>query len=207
MKIIVRYILLLVIIMMAATSCNKEKNREVKIRESVERQLSLYPESTLRDLYKNFFQDRFGPGHIIADNAAADKYLRYELETAENFEGEDYEPTGYEGRFLRVNLGVIADGRVPYEKFFDAFVRSVNGIEPIGIDEWRKEWHEIDSVIMSMELQLEDAQSDRAEIKALIERGDYVIHHSQRFNECYEPHYRIIERNIFKKEILPLLNR
>lgn len=207
MKITVRYILLLVIITMAAISCNKEKSREVKIRESVERQLSLYPASTLRDLYKNFFQDRFGPGHIIADNTAADKYLRYELETAESFEGEDYEPTGYEGRFMRVNLGVIADGRVPYEKFFDAFVRSVNGIEPIGIDEWRKEWHKIDSVIMSMELQLEDAQSDRAEIKALIEQGDYVMHHSQRFNECYEPHYRIIERNIFEKEILPLLNR
>jgi hypothetical protein len=96
--------------------------------------MELYPESTLRDLYKNFFQDRFGPGHIIADNSAADRYLRYELNTAEGFEGLDYEPTGYEGRFYRVNLGVIADGRVPYEKYFDAFVRSVNNIKPISIE-------------------------------------------------------------------------
>ena len=206
MRFFTRYILLAVAAM-TIFACNKVNPTHEKIRQSVERQLELYPESTLRDLYKNFFQDRFGPGHIIADNTAADRYLRYELNTAEGFEGLDYEPTGYEGRFYRVNLGVIADGRVPYDKYFDAFVRSVNGITPISIDEWSKEWHEIDSVIVSMGLQLEDFSADRAEIKALIEGGDYVMHHSQRFNDHYQPHYRIIERTIFENEILPLLNK
>ena len=201
-----RYILLAVATM-TLFACSRVNPTHEKIRQSVERQLELYPESTLRDLYKNFFQDRFGPGHIIADNTAADRYLRYELNTAEGFEGLDYEPTGYEGRFYRVNLGVIADGRVPYDKYFDAFVRSVNGITPISIEEWSKEWHEIDSVIVSMGLQLEDFSADRAEIKALIEGGDYVMHHSQRFNDHYQPHYRIIERTIFENEILPLLNK
>ena len=201
-----RYILLAVAAM-TLFACSRVNPTHEKIRQSVERQLELYPESTLRDLYKNFFQDRFGPGHIIADNTAADRYLRYELNTAEGFEGLDYEPTGYEGRFYRVNLGVIANGRVPYDKYFDAFVRSVNGITPISIDEWSKEWHEIDSVIVSMGLQLEDFSADRAEIKALIEGGDYVMHHSQRFNDHYQPHYRIIERTIFENEILPLLNK
>ena len=206
MRIFTRYILLAVAAM-TIFACNKVNPTHEKIRQSVERQLELYPESTLRDLYKNFFQDRFGPGHIIADNSAADRYLRYELNTAEGFEGLDYEPTGYEGCFYRVNLGVIADGRVPYDKYFDAFIRSVNGITPISIEEWSKEWHEIDSVIMTMGLQLEDFSADRAEIKALIEGGDYVMHHSQRFNDHYQPHYRIIERTIFENEILPLLNK
>ena len=207
MKIFTQYILLAVAAMVLLISCNRANPTHTKIRQSVERQLELYPESTLRDLYKNFFQDRFGPGHIIADNTAADRYLRYELNTAEGFEGLDYEPTGYEGRFYRVNLGVIADGRVPYEKYFDAFVRSVNGIKPISIEQWRTEWHEIDSVIMSMGLQLENYSADRAEIKALIDGGDYVMHHSQRFNDHYQPHYRIIERTIFENEILPLLSK
>lgn len=206
MRIFTRYILLAVAAM-TIFACNKVNPTHEKIRQSVERQLELYPESTLRDLYKNFFQDRFGPGHIIADNSAADRYLRYELNTAEEFEGLDYEPTGYEGRFYRVNLCVIADGRVPYDKYFDAFIRSVNGITPISIEEWSKEWHEIDSVIMTMGLQLEDLSADRAEIKALIKGGDYVMHHSQRFNDHYQPHYRIIERTIFENEILPLLNK
>ena len=207
MRIFTRYILLAVAAMVLLFSCNQANPTHAKIRQSVERQLELYPESTLRDLYKNFFQDRFGPGHIIADNTAADRYLRYELNAAEGFEGLDYEPTGYEGRFYRVNLGVIADGRVPYEKYFDAFVRSVNNIKPISIEQWRTEWHEIDSVIMSMGLQLENYSVDRAEIKALIEGGDYVMHHSQRFNDHYQPHYRIIERTIFENEILPLLSK
>ena len=207
MKIFTRYILLAVAAMVLLFSCNWANPTHTKIRQSVERQLELYPESTLRDLYKNFFQDRFGPGHIIADNTAADRYLRYELNAAEGFEGLDYEPTGYEGRFYRVNLGVIADGRVPYDKYFDAFVRSVNNIKPISIEQWRTEWHEIDSVIMSMRLQLENFSADRAEIKALIEGGDYVMHHSQRFNDHYQPHYRIIERTIFENEILPLLSK
>lgn len=207
MRIFTQYILLAVVAMVLLLSCNRANPTHAKIRQSVERQMELYPESTLRDLYKNFFQDRFGPGHIIANNSAADRYLRYELNTAEGFEGLDYEPTGYEGRFYRVNLGVIADGRVPYEKYFDAFVRSVNGIKPISIEQWRTEWHEIDSVIMSMGLQLENFSADRAEIKALIDGGDYVMHHSQRFNDHYQPHYRIIERTIFENEILPLLSK
>ena len=207
MRIFTQYILLAVVAMVLLLSCNRTNPTHAKIRQSAERQMELYPESTLCDLYKNFFQDRFGPGHIIADNSAADRYLRYELNTAEGFEGLDYEPTGYEGRFYRVNLGVIADGRVPYDKYFDAFIRSVNGITPISIEEWSKEWHEIDSVIMTMGLQLEDLSADRAEIKALIEGGDYVMHHSQRFNDHYQPHYRIIERTIFENEILPLLNK
>lgn len=207
MRIFTQYILFAVAAMVLLFSCNQANPTHTKIRQSVERQLELYPESTLRDLYKNFFQDRFGPGHIIADNSAADRYLRYELNTAEGFEGLDYEPTGYEGRFYRVNLGVIADGRVPYEKYFDAFVRSVNGIKPISIEQWRTEWHEIDSVIMSMGLQLDNYSADRAEIKALIDGGDYVMHHSQRFNDHYQPHYRIIERTIFENEILPLLSK
>ena len=207
MRIFTRYILLAVAAMVLLFSCNRANPTHAKIRQSVERQLELYPESTLRDLYKNFFQDRFGPGHIIADNTAADRYLRYELNAAEGFKGLDYEPTGYEGRFYRVNLGVIADGRVPYDKYFDAFVRSVNNIKPISIEQWRTEWHEIDSVIMSMGLQLENYSVDRAEIKALIEGGDYVMHHSQRFNDHYQPHYRIIERTIFENEILPLLSK
>ncbi|MBR5812640.1 MAG: hypothetical protein IKY80_06535, partial [Alistipes sp.] len=89
--------------------CSRESEVDIKILRSIENQMSSYPKSTLRDLYKNYFQDNYGPGHIIADKLAADRYLRYELETSKSFEGADYEPTGYEGRFYRVNLGVIKD--------------------------------------------------------------------------------------------------
>ena len=34
-----------------------------------------------------------------------------------------------------------------------------------------------------------------------------VKHHSRAFNEAYHPHYRIVRRDIFEKEILPLINK
>lgn len=195
-----------VALLVVATACTGDDTRE-RIRQSVERQIERYPHSTLRDMYKNYFQDRFGPGHIIADEKAADNYLRYELENATTMEGDDYEPTGYEERFMRVNLSVIADGRVPYDKYLSAFVRSVNGIEPITIEQWREEWAVIDEVINEMNLNLPDYEADRAEIWALLERGEYVMHHSKLFEQHYDPHYRIIEREIFQREILPLIEQ
>lgn len=195
-----------VALLVVATACTGDDTRE-RIRQSVERQMERYPHSTLRDLYKNYFQDRFGPGHIIADEKAADNYLRYELENAATMEGDDYEPTGYEERFMRVNLSVIADGRVPYDKYLSAFVRSVNGIEPITVEQWREEWAVIDEVITKMNLNLPNYEADRAEIWALLERGEYVMHHSKLFEQHYDPHYRIIEREIFQREILPLIEQ
>ena len=195
-----------VALLVVATACTGDGTRE-RIRQSVERQMERYPHSTLRDLYKNYFQDRFGPGHIIADEKAADNYLRYELEHAATMEGDDYEPTGYEERFMRVNLSVIADGRVPYDKYLSAFVRSVNGIEPITVEQWREEWKVIDEVINEMNLNLPDYEADRAEIWTLLERGEYVMHHSKLFEQHYDPHYRIIEREIFQREILPLIEQ
>ena len=195
-----------VALLVVATACTGDDTRE-RIRQSVERQMERYPHPTLRDLYKNYFQDRFGPGHIIADEKAADNYLRYELENSATMEGDDYEPTGYEERFMRVNLSVIADGRVPYDKYLSAFVRSVNGIEPITIEQWREEWAVIDEVINEMQHNLPDYEADRAEIWALLERGEYVMHHSKLFEQHYDPHYRIIEREIFQREILPLIEQ
>jgi hypothetical protein len=165
----------------------------------------MYPKSTLRDLYKNFFQDYFGPGHIIANTDAANNYLRQELSSVTEFEGDDYEYTGYKGKMVRVNLKVIADGRVPYDKYLDAFLRSVNGITPPSIEEWKAEWAKIDSVIMTMDIVLDNAEKDRQEITQLLNENKFVMHHSRQFNEHYAPHYRIIERKIFEEEILPLI--
>ena len=33
------------------------------------------------------------------------------------------------------------------------------------------------------------------------------MHHSETFGEAYNPHYRIIARDIFEKEIKPLIDR
>lgn len=175
------------------------------VRNAVARQMKAYPKSTLKDLYKNFFQDKFGPGHIISDTTSAGNYLRRELASYSEIEGEIAEPTGWEGNFYRVNLSVIKEGKIPYQTYFDAFIRSVQGIQPVAVSDWQKEWQAIELIIRSMNLSLPGYADDRKEIEERLERGEYVGHHSKVFEETYSPHYRIISKQIFEKELQPML--
>ena len=187
--------------------CGCQNFEKYQIRQSVRQHMECYPHSTLCDIYKNFFQDYYGPGHLLSDEKKADNYLRHELQNSECFEGEDFEPTGYEGNFYRVNLRVIADGRISYEKFFDAFVRSAHSTSPPEIEWWKDKWQEIEQVILDMGIELPELSSDQAKINAQLERGEAVMHHSSLYNNHYAPHYRIIKRDIFFEEILPLIKK
>ena len=182
-------------------SCEDTKSK--RIRAAVENQMTVYPQSTLKDLYKNFFQDRFGPGHLIPDTAAAGNYLRSELASIDKASGAYYEPTGWEGRFYRVNLSVITENIVPYDVYFEAFIKSVNQIVSPTIEQWKIEWNTIESVIRSMNISLPDYEKDRQDMIDMLENGDFVVHHSSLFESHYSPHYRIIEKNIFEREIKP----
>ncbi len=191
---------------LAATACSSpEKDFEAAVRKAVVWQMETYPASTLKDLYKNFFQDRFGPGHIISDTTAAGNYLRRELDSYTEVSGARAEPTGWEHNFFRVNLSVVKDGSIPCDLFLDAFVRSVNGIEPPSLDKWKEEWTTIEAIISSMGLDLSGYEEDRTEILRRLDGGDYVGHHSAAFNAAYSPHYRIVSRKIYEEELLPLL--
>lgn len=168
-------------------------------------QMQNYPASQYRDVYKNFMQDFFGPGHILNDTAASARYLRSELAGDEPFEGPLYEPTGFRGNFYRVNLSLVRDSIVPYNVFFDAFVESVQAITPPDGEEWMKTWRMIDSVIMTEGLHFVNEEVDRKDLAHQFAEGDYIVHHSQRYNDSVHFHYRIISRDNFRRHILPLI--
>lgn len=46
-------------------------DREKQIRQFVCDELKYYPEAQLVDLYKNYFQDAYGSGHLITDTTTA----------------------------------------------------------------------------------------------------------------------------------------
>lgn len=176
------------------------------IRSAIENWMARYPESQYADVYKNFFQDNFGPGHILSDKNAALNYLESEVAEAGAMDGPAFEPTGSKGRFVRVNLSVIRDGIVPLDAYFSAFVNSMEGLSVPSADEWRKEWAEIDSVIVDMGLVFPDEEADRAIVRKALDSGDFAVHHSARFNKAYSRHYRIIRADIVDKMILPLVS-
>lgn len=187
-------------------AASQRKQFEQAVREAVERQMHTYPRSTLKDLYKNFFQDRFGPGHLMADTAAAGRYLRQELASYATVEGPLAEPTGWEGNFYRVNLCVIKQGRISYDCFFDAFVRSVQGIRQVPVGQWKEEWEKIEAVIRRLYPDLPGYEADRLDIEQRLAAGEYVGHHSPVFEATYAPHYRIISREIYEKELKSLVS-
>ena len=176
------------------------------IRAALEYQVSHYPASQYRDIYKNFMQDFFGPGHILADTAASGRYLRQELASEGPWNGPLYEPTGFRGNFYRVNLSLIRDGVIPYDVFFDAFVSSVRGIIPPDGDTWMHTWAVVDSVITEQGIKFENEEQDRRNLAAQFAEGNYIAHHSRAYNEAVHFHYRIVSRDNFENILLPLIN-
>jgi hypothetical protein len=72
---------------------------------------------------------------------------------------------------------------------------------------WSKRWHNIIGTIDQMKLDLPDFQEDKQFIDSVLSVGKYAISHSPDYRNAYHPHYRIVERNIFEKEIKPLIER
>lgn len=176
------------------------------IKAAVNYQIENYPVSQYRDVYKNFMQDFFGPGHLLNDTAASGKYLRSELVEFEILEGPDYEPTGYRGNFFRVNLRLVKDGTIPYPIFFETFVNSVQGINPPTSQSWMEIWEKVDDTIKEMGIHFENEEEDRKELYEQFSRGNFIAHHSKAFDENVNFHYRIISKDNFNNIILPLIN-
>lgn len=186
---------------MAQTQCVDT----LRVRLAVERMVNDYPHSTLQDIYKSFFQDNFGPGHAVPDSAQAASWLRGELAKVERLDVQLYEPTGYNGNYYRVSLAAVASGKVQQDALLSAFLRSVRAVQPGEVEAWVQVWAQIESVIAAMELQLPGYDADAKAIKEMLATGHYAVHHSRLYNEHYEPHYRIIAKDIFEKDIQPLL--
>jgi hypothetical protein len=103
--------------------------------------------------------------------------------------------TGWEHRFVRVDLRVIKEGKVKYRDFFEAFVRSSQAAPVVSVEEWTKEWTRIVTVLEKQSFSVihqPDYQADKDSIDAMLQRGEYIGHHSREYVASYAPHYRLI---------------
>jgi hypothetical protein len=192
-----------ILVLLLLSSCSSSE--EEKIRLSVKSQLQIYPASTLQDLYKNFFQDHFGPEHAIRDTAAARQWLEFELETFNQSNNPDIEILGTNQRYIRVNLSLIKQGKISEQQLLEAFINSAKKIDDNDIAQWGLEWQKIVDVIQKMNLQINDFEMDKKNIEHLLNNGKYAVHHSAVFNELYQPHYRIVEKEIYEGKIKPFI--
>lgn len=175
----------------------------------VNRQLQNYPKSRLLDIYKSCFQNYMGAEHLVSDRQMVTAYLDEELNTTslDDLMPWYYEPCGIEGNYVRVSLRTVKEGIIQENLLLDAFIRSANNKERPSIDSWREQWHKIIGTIEQMNLNLPSYSEDKQFIDSILSAGKYAISHSPEYREAYHPHYRIVERNIFEREIKPKIER
>ena len=181
---------------------------KMQLRHAIEHQLAVYPQSTLQDVYKAFYQEHFGPEHMITDTAAVRKYLDHELTVMGDERGAlYYEPIGLEGNYVRVNIKLIKDGKLELGRFVQLLMSSAKQDSPMPLYDWRGQWQRLQTILNNVHPRPNNFESDAQRLQQMFDRGEYVFHHSTRFNQAYAPHYRLIRRDLFEQEILPLLKQ
>ena len=173
----------------------------------VSRQIETYPESRLLDIYKSCFQDYMGAEHLVSDRQRVKTYLDEELQTTslDDLMPWYYESCGINGQYIRVSIRAIKENLITEDVLLDAFIRSANSEKRPSVESWRDQWHKIIGTIDQMELGLANYQQDRAFIDSILTVGKYAISHSPEYREAYRPHYRIVEKGIFEREIKTFL--
>jgi hypothetical protein len=201
------------------------------IQGVVSRQLATYPESRLIDIYKSCFQDYMGAEHLVTDRQSVKTYLDEELATTtlEEMQPWYYEPCGTDGGYYRVSLRAVKEGIISADQLLDAFIRSAGEttvsdvkrppkrneevdllfthyVRP-SVESWSNRWHTIIAEIDKMNLNLPNYDEDKTFIYSLLTAGKYAVSHSPAYREAYHPHYRIVRRDIFKREIKPAIEK
>ena len=157
-------------------------------KAAIARQLQDYPESRVQNIYKSFCQDNLGPGHLIPDPQSARNYLESELRTFK----EDLDSARYDAPSIMYYWSSDVCSPIFYN---------------LTEEQWVAKWRDVEKVIKKDFPDIPDAVKDLEMIDSYVEKGDLIMHHSEAFSNAYEPHYRIIARDIFEKEIKPLIDR
>ena len=198
----------------------------------INNQMNTYPKSRLLDIYKSCFQDFMGADHLVPDKQSVKAYLDEELNTTslDDLMPWYYEPCGIDSCYFRVSIRAVKESIITEDQLLDAFIRSANSETRPSVESWSERWHKIigtidsifvrhDSTIRAstmvlaapsvdqMKLDLPNFREDKQFIDSVLSVGKYAISHSPDYREAYRPHYRIVERNIFEKEIKPMIER
>ena len=175
----------------------------------INRQMQTYPKSRLLDIYKSCFQDYMGAEHLVSDRQSVKAYLDEELKTTsiDDLRSWYYEPCGIDSCYYRVSIRAIKESLVSEDLMLNAFIRSANSEKRPSVELWSERWHKIIGTIDQMKLDLPNYQEDKQFIDSVLYVGKYAISHSPDYREAYHPHYRIVERNIFEKEIKSLIDQ
>ena len=200
-----RLVLIFAALLLSINTLSAQSLATSQIKAFVESNLRNFPKSTLQDLYKSFFQSVYGPEHLVTDSAKVIAYIEQELQQDFNNDYPVVQNVGVNGRYVRLNLSVVKNGRVPASLLARCFIRSSQTKGDMPIEEFRSQWRQVVDYIISSGIQLENFSQDSLYIENILAKGQYVWVHSPQYKAAYKPHYRILSDEIFADEILPLI--
>ncbi len=176
----------------------KDKYMLIKYREQ-------FPESTLKDIYKTCFQDYYGPSHIVNDTSTIAAGIMEEINNADTMGGPDYCYTGVNGNYVCVNLLAVRQHRLPLATLVSALQRSMHTAHSPSLKYWQCLWQQLLPVAKQLLPPTPLVEADSTYIVQQLQQGKVTGRHSELFNHSYHFYYRIIQRQLFETEILPLL--
>lgn len=152
-----------------------------ELKELLLAQLASRPAMEIRDAVKLIYQNEFGGGHLIADPARAQAWLREELDACGETDAPLVEPIG--NGMARVNLA-LARGRLTPETLFSMF--SLSSAQVRGSMEAFCE-----KLALLYELGFEKEQVD-AFLESYKKAGCPPLSHSDAYRAAYAPAYRVV---------------
>ena len=150
---------------------------QAQCSEALKQYAQRYPAAEPTDLYKLVFQDLYGPGHLLTDSLAAARYISSEVAQMSD--------TAYPRE-----LGSLHDdGPFPLYEYTlcdSNFVR----VNLILVKRGLLSLPELVSALL------------RSTEGMTVPDARFVMSHSAAFKAAYDPHYRIVRRDIFEPELL-----
>lgn len=167
--------------------------------------LKKYPEARLTDIYKYFHQGRFGPEHLIIDSLIALEFLKSEVNSLvdKNSDSVLIEYLQPENKYVRVDLLLVKRKIISIDFLFSTFYQSASVPDSLEIERWKIDWNHICEEIEKNKLPIKDFTIDKNKINSSINQNKIVFSHSYAYKKNYKPAYRVVDRKIFEKFILP----
>ncbi|MCF7920726.1 MAG: hypothetical protein K9N06_12505 [Candidatus Cloacimonetes bacterium] len=170
-----------------------------RIEKLLHQELKLFPEAQLQDVYKLFYQDFFGPGHYIPDINAVSHYLKDELDNYSRLSPFlKTQPIFCLNNFLRIDICVV-DVLINKHDFLDIFVQSsrITLNQPLT---WQEHWQTILKLLSKTNPHLIIEEKSVSRLNE-IARQYGEVHHSEKYRELYQPHYRLISEQLWLKAL------
>lgn len=180
----------------AAVSCSQPAT---KTEEFVNAEFATFPESRFVDIYKSFFQDAYGPGHLIPDTTHAGIYLSEELQYENWPDTLLWQATGINHDYYRINLVLVKNGTIPRDTFLLAMLESATLARKPEISDFKNQVEELYKVVQQKYPGLPDLEKDKKAIDAQLDKGEVMMHHSEHYLKTYQRRYRIVHRSVFER--------